>query len=51
MRFSSLSGHDNVCAVLGRLEGNGLADASAGAGDEQRLAGEFPAEKISESFE
>ena len=33
---------DYVGAIAGGLEGDGLADAPAGAGDEQRSSGEFP---------
>ena len=43
VRVRGLGRHDHVGAVPGRLERDGLADAAAGAGDVQRLAGELTA--------
>ena len=41
MGLSCFGGNDDVGAVPGRLQGDGLADASAGAGDVKGLARQF----------
>ena len=40
MRLRRLGGDDDVGAVAGRPQRYGLADATAGAGDEQGFAGQ-----------
>lgn len=41
MRFSGLGGDDDLCSILGGLQGNGLANASASTGDVKNLPREF----------
>ena len=41
MGLGGLGGHDDLGAILSGLQGYGLADAAAGAGDVQDLPGEF----------
>jgi hypothetical protein len=43
MRVGRFGRNHDVGPILGRLEGDRLADASAGASDEQGLSCEFPA--------
>lgn len=44
MRVSRFGRNHDIGPILGRLEGDRLADASAGASDEQGLSCEFPAQ-------
>ena len=41
MRVGGLGGDDDPGSILGGLQGDGLADASAGAGNQHGLAGKF----------
>ena len=41
VRVSGLGGDDDLGSILGGLQGDGLADASAGAGNQHGLAGKF----------
>ena len=41
MSLSGLGCNNNTGSILGGLEGDGFADATAGAGDEDSLASEF----------
>jgi hypothetical protein len=41
MRLSRLGGDNNSCSILGGLQSDGLADTTAGAGDQDSLSCEF----------
>jgi len=41
VRFSRLCSDNNSCSILGGLQRDGLADATAGAGDQDGLSREF----------
>ena len=49
VRLGGLGGHDDLCAVPGRLEGDRLADAAGGARDVQDLARQFAKGKTKEA--